>query len=166
LYLILLAVPSAHSQQIAKNGSVGAGLGAAYGTLGLNVDVSLHDYFSLSGGIGTTVFAGAGYAIGARGYMRPRTKMWRPRISVHYGVNGLIAVEDEDAEKFAGLILGAGFNQMFGTRLKHGFDFEIVYMATDGGLRDKVDDMNDTGRYTHMDYPGKVKILLGYRIGF
>jgi hypothetical protein len=153
--------------QVAKKGSVGVGLGVPYGVIGINGEFALHKYFSLSAGLGTTAFAGVGYAIGARTYMRPAEVMFRPRVSLHYGVTGLIAAQDsEKAKKYNGVAVGVGFQEMFGAKRRSGFDFEILYMASTGGMQDEIDKMNESGNYSKIETPGRVKILLGYRFGF
>jgi len=161
------------SAQIAKTGSIGVGIGVPYGVIGINGEVAVHPNFSLSAGVGTTIYAGVGYAVGTRAYLNPAEKMWRPRVSVHYGINSVIAVTDNasglssgSGEKFSGLTLGIGTLAMFGERRKNGFDFEIVYLATTGGMQDKINEMNASGYYEHIDMPGRIRVMLGYRFGF
>lgn len=151
---------------IAKKGSIGAGLGVPYGILGFNAELAVHDYINLSAGLGTTVFAGLGYGLGAKGYFKPIGEKWRPRVSAHYGVNSLIMLDDDwdTSEKFAGLVLGLGIQGMFGINRNHGFDFDIVYLATMGDLYDRVDQLEKSG-YT-VNERGRVRVSLGYRFGF
>ncbi len=157
--------------QIAKTGSIGIGLGVPYGVLGINGEIAVHKNFSLSAGLGSTLIAGLGYAVGARAYLNPPEKKWRPRISLHYGINSMVAVQEnsgdlpKDGKKFSGLTLGIGTLAMFGEKRKSGFDFEIAYLATTGGLKDEIDKMNASGVYEQIDMPGKIKIILGYRFG-
>ena len=158
------------SAQIIKNSSIGIGLGVPYGVLGINGEVAVHPHFSLSAGVGSTLFAGVGYAIGARAYLFPADKVWRPRVSVHYGVNSMIVAQasgdmPKDGKKFSGLTLGIGTLAMFGDSRKSGFDFEIAYLATTGELENEINKMNASGDYEHIDMPGKIKIILGYRFG-
>jgi hypothetical protein len=171
--VIAISIQSINAQ-VAKTGSIGVGIGVPYGVFGINGEVAVHPNFSLSAGIGTTIFAGMGYAFGARAYLFPAEKKWRPRVSMHYGVNSMIAVSENksgvstisDGKSFTGLSIGIGTLAMFGERRKSGFDFEIVYLATTGGMKDEIDKMNDSRDYEHIDMPGKIKVMLGYRFGF
>lgn len=172
LLTIVLLSFTAINAQIAKIGSIGIGIGVPYGVLGFNGEVAVHPNFSLSAGVGTTVFAGIGYAVGTRAYLFPAEKVWRPRFSLHYGVNSTIAVQKSsgalpsDGKKFSGLTVGIGTLAMFGERRKNGFDFEVAYLATTGGLENEIDKMNASGKYEHINMPGKIKIIIGYRFGF
>ena len=171
LSIVTLSLTSINAQ-VAKVGSVGIGIGVPYGVLGLNGEIAIHKHFSLSAGLGSTVFAGLGYAVGARAYLKPAENKWRPRISMHYGVNSLIAVQESsgsvsfDGKKFSGLTIGIGTLAMFGERRKSGFDFEVVYLATTGGMEDEIDKMNASGNYSEINMPSKIKIVIGYRFGF
>lgn len=174
LAIVTLNLTSINAQ-IAKAGSVGVGLGVPYGAFGLNGEVAVHNNFSLSAGIGSTIFAGLGYAVGARAYFKPVGTAWRPRISIHYGVNGLTARQESnsssnslpyDGKTFNGITIGIGYAAMFGQRRNSGFDFDVVYLATTGGLQDEIDKMNASNKYTQISNPGKIKIVIGYRFAF
>ena len=149
-----------------KKGSVGAGIGVAYGVIGVNGEYAVHDYVSLSAGVGTTIFAGAGYAVGGRIYAKPLGEKWRPRLSVHYGTNSIINVTGavEIQEKYDGVTVGAGFLQMFGSSQKTGLDLEVVYLATQGDFQNRAETLEN--RYDVTLKTGRVKILVGYRIAF
>ena len=168
IFLLLFAIVfSPLVAQDAKNGSIGVGIGVPYGAIGFNAEINLLKYLSLSGGLGTTIFAGTAYAFGTRIYVRPTGETWRPRFSAHYGINSIIKLDTHtDGQKFTGLSLGAGIQGMFGERKRSGFDFEVVYLATTGGLDDEIERINQSGNYSHIDSPGKIKLLFGYRFGF
>jgi len=171
LVFVTLSFTSINAQ-VAKAGSVGLGIGVPYGVVGINGEFAVHKYFSLSAGLGSSIFSGLGYAVGARAYLKPAENKWRPRISMHYGVNGVIASQESfgsssySGKTFSGLTLGLGTLVMFGERRKYGFDFEVVYLATQGGLQDEIDKMNASGKYSHIDDPSKIKVVIGYRFGF
>jgi hypothetical protein len=171
LAIVMLGLTTIQAQ-IAKTGSVGIGIGVPYGVMGINGEVAVLPNFSLSAGVGTTIFAGAGYAAGARAYLFPAGKVWRPRVSAHYGVNSLIAIQESigslttDGKSFTGLTIGIGTLTMFGEKRKHGFDFEVAYLATTGDLENEIDRMNASGLYEHLDMPGRIKVIMGYRFGF
>lgn len=151
----------------AIKGSVGIGVGVPYGIVGLNGEWAFLKHFSLSGGIGTTVYAGIGYAIGARAYLWPTGEIWRPRISVHYGVNSTIAEENLfEGEAFAGLTIGAGLLAMFGEKRRHGFDIEFAFFATRGNLENRIEELNNSGNYAPIETPGRFGVVIGYRFGF
>ena len=80
-------------------GSVGAGLGVPYGAWGINLEINALPILSISGGLGTTIFAGVGWSVGARGYFRKPGPVWRPRVSAFYGINAIYA---EDASISSG----------------------------------------------------------------
>lgn len=151
-------------------GSFGAGIGVAYGVFGINGEMSLFDYFSLSAGAGTTIFAGPAFAGGGRIYFRPRDKKWRPRVSAHYGTNSFIYVTGADniKEKFKGLTLGAGFLNSYGVNRRSGFDFEIVYLASRGNFDTRWEEIKSSyDEVTVNEWAaGRIKILFGYRICF
>lgn len=149
-----------------KKISVGAGIGVAYGVIGLNGEYAFLDYLSVSAGFGTSIFAGMAGAIGGRVYSKPLGEKWRPRLSAHYGTNSIINVTGsvEIQEKYEGLTVGAGFLQMFGASQKAGFDFEIVYLATQGDFQKRVEAIEN--RYDVTLNTGRIKILAGYRIAF
>jgi hypothetical protein len=134
-------------------GSVGAGFGIPYGTLGLNLEINLLDYLSLSGGLGTTVYAGVGWSIGARGYFRKPGPVWRPRISAFYGINAIYAEElnSPNNQSYHGLTMGLGQIVLFG---RHGFDLDIMYVVSSQIDKEYPDDYS------------KVKISVGYRFAF
>lgn len=152
--------------EMAKKGSVGAGLGVPYGTFGLNAEFVVHNHLNLSAGLGSTVFAGAGYGLGAKGYFTPVGEKWRPRLSAHYGVNSIILLDHWDnGEKFAGFVLGLGIQGMFGKNRRHGFDFDIIYIASNGDFDERLAELKRIGYYG-INEPGRIKVSLGYRYGF
>lgn len=161
------ATPISNSENIdQKKGSVGAGIGVAYGVIGINGEYAIHDYVSLSAGVGTTIIAGVGYAVGGRIYAKPLGEKWRPRLSAHYGTNSIIDISGavEIQKKYNGLAIGAGFLQMFGSSQKTGLDLEVVYLATQGDFQNRAEALED--RYDVTLKTGRVKILVGYRIAF
>jgi hypothetical protein len=134
-------------------GSVGAGFGVPYGTLGVNLEINLLPYLSLSGGLGTTLYAGAGWSAGARGYFRKPGPMWRPRLSAFYGINAIYAEElnNPNNKSYHGFTVGLGQVVLFG---RHGFDLDLMYVANSQIDKEYPDDYS------------KIKISLGYRFAF
>ncbi len=134
-------------------GNVGIGFGIPYGILGFNLDINLISYLSVSAGFGTTIFAGIGYATGIKAYIRRPGKIWRPRLSAFYGVNGIYIdnIDTNYNEKFNGITVGVG---QLVTWQRHGFDLDFMYLVN-SGLYDKYGD----------DY-NRFKISIGYRFSF
>lgn len=139
-----------------KHGSVGLGFGIPYGVLGINAEYYIIPYLSCSGGIGTTLFAGLGYSVGARGYVRKPGHFWRPRASLFYGINGFWLINNDqiyhpENEKFRGLTIGLG--QLFQTR-QHGLDLDLMYI------------INSELYQVHPGDYVRLKISVGYRYAF
>ncbi len=134
-------------------GTAGLGFGIPYGTLGFNLEVNLLPYLSINGGLGTTIFSGIGYSAGLKGYIRKPGPIWRPRVSVFYGVNGVYAEDFNHPanKKYSGWTVGAG--QIFLWQ-HHGFDIDLMYIIN-SNLWDE-----HPGEYR------KFKISLGYRYAF
>jgi len=134
-------------------GSVGAGFGVPYGILGIGVEFNALPILSLNGGLGTTIFSGVGWNVGARAYFRKPGPVWRPRISAFYGINGVYAEDfgDPDNASYAGLTVGLG--QLFLWQ-QHGFDLDLMYIIN-SELYDVI-----PGDYV------RFKINVGYRFAF
>ena len=147
--------------------SFGVGFGIQYGGIGANVDVNIARNLNATAGLGTTVFAGAGYSLGLKYFLTPLNRTFRPRIAAYYGVNGIIVKQhifidkDDEGESYTGLSLGIGAQWMWGETKANGLDFDIMYLATIGW---DLDELRDEG--LRIDEPGKVKVSLGYRHAF
>jgi len=165
--------------KIAKHGSIGAGLGIPYGILGLNLDLNLIEYLTLSAGIGTTLFSDKpGYSIGGRLYLASAEKTWRPRISAFYGTIGGIQITyyyDEyyepsiepfssDAEVFYGPIVGIGISSYWGQRKNYGIDIDLIYIL-DNKVAKRAEEMESEGYIMEGSY-GSVKFSFGVRYAF
>lgn len=134
-------------------GTVGVGFGVPYGILGVGVEINALPVLSLNGGLGTTIFAGVGWNVGARAYFRKPGPVWRPRISAFYGVNGIYAEDfgHPDNASYTGFTVGVG--QLFLWQ-QHGFDLDLMYI-----INSELYDI----------YPGdyvRFKINVGYRFAF
>lgn len=149
-------------------GSVGLGIGVPYGVIGVNGEIAVSKYLSLSGGFGSTVLAGSGYSVGGKVYFSSAESKWRPRISAHYGVNAVISVTGvtEISEKFEGVTLGLGVLHTLGKNRRSGFDFDVVYLATCGNFYSRWEEIKNTFSTVSEPYIGRVRISIGYRIMF
>jgi len=147
--------------------SFGVGFGIQYGIIGANVDVNIARNLNVTAGLGTTVFAGAGYNLGLKYFLTPLNRTFRPRIAAYYGVNAIIVKEyvgitkDDEGENYTGLSLGIGGQWMWGETKTNGLDFDIMYLATTGW---DLDQLQAEG--FDVDEPGKVRVSLGYRHAF
>jgi hypothetical protein len=163
----IIRVESVH---YTTSGSIGAGIGVAYGVIGINGEITLFKYLALSAGFGTTIYAGGAYSVGGRAYFAPAGAKWRPRISAHYGTNAIISVTggQEIAEKFEGMTLGIGILGMLGENRRSGFDFEVVYLVSRGNFDERWNQIQNSGvQLSNSEFAtGRIKILIGYRIAF
>ena len=128
------------------SGSIAGGLGIPYGVLGGGVSFGF-DYLSLIGGVGTTVFAGAGYSGGLRLYFLDTSHHWRPHFTAVYGTTTYYRITVIGGDDMTGVLRGfafyAGVDQDFG---------ELgAWFATYG-----------VGVITHEKFPASVTNALGY----
>ena len=132
-------------------GNAGVGFGVPYGILGFNLELNVLPYLSVTGGLGSTIFAGTGYNVGIKAYLRKPGPVWRPRASAYYGINGILVEDDfEYGEKFSGITLGIGQLWLW---QQHGLDFDLMYLVT-------------SELFDYDDSVGKIKISIGYRYAF
>jgi len=157
---------SVSSPEMKKN-SFGLGLGIPYGVEGLNLDVNVASNLNLSGGLGTTRFAGIGYNFGLKYFFTPIDRTFRPRVSVYYGVSSVLSKQyfgidkEDEGDSYTGLSLGIGAQWMWGETKSKGFDFDIIYLATSSF---DIDKLHDEG--FDVEEPGKVQISIGFRRSF
>lgn len=154
------------SKNVSDNGSIGAGFGIQYGVLGINFDIALSNYISFSAGAGHTILADVGYNGGFKLFFCGPENVWRPRIGIFYGVNGILDVIDlyeDKTESYRGFTIYAGQQWMFGETKSHGFDLDIVFLLT-SGIYNKYNELKDSGYI--ITRPGFVKISAGYRFAF
>jgi len=142
---------------------LGVGLGIPYGILGVNAEYYPLDTFSLSGGVGTTILAGVGYDVALNYYFGQNKQSWIPRISVHYGTNGILETlsfsNDDDYESFEGVSVGVGVKRMMDN--SSGFAFDVFYIAS-SDLFDRVDELREQGVEVDTFGPERFKIGVGY----
>lgn len=138
-----------------EKGSVGLGVGLAYGGIGLSVDLALGPRFALCGGYGTfPVVEEPGFGAGIRYYFTESSRAFRPRISILYGTNMIFYYSEsgysydyysgdydyydyEITELLQGYEICLGFEIAFGDSRRHGIDFDIAYIP---GFSDKLDE--------------------------
>ncbi|MDZ4183183.1 MAG: hypothetical protein U1B83_09920 [Candidatus Cloacimonadaceae bacterium] len=152
--------------QIAKRGSLGFGYGLPYGGLGFNADMNLMEYLAITAGIGTFGYT-TGYEIGLKSWLLPRESNFRPQFTMLYGINGLVLIDipvgADIREAYRGFTAGAGGRWMFGDRMNHGMDFDILYVIS-SGMFDRIDELEEQGySFTKIN---RWKISFGYRYAF
>jgi hypothetical protein len=155
---------------IAKQGSMGLGLGIPYGIFGANIDYAVNETISFSGGIGTSIFAGPAYNFGIKIYLKGVGHKSRPRVSAYYGVNATILVIDELTDEFLveethhGLSVGIGQQWMWGDRKNKGLDVDLILLASSTYHDRAVEVEEEYG--TTLTETGNIKLSIGYRFGF
>ena len=155
---------------IARQGSMGLGLGIPYGMFGGNVDYAVSDKISLTGGIGTSVFAGPAYNLGIKVYLKGVGQKTRPRVSAYYGVNAIIILLDELTDEFLvqethhGLSIGIGQQWMWGDKRDKGLDVDLILIVT-STYEDRAAEVEDEYS-TELTESGALKLSIGYRFGF
>jgi hypothetical protein len=153
-----------------RRGALGVGYGLCYAGLGFNGDYNFNDDIAVSGSIGTFGYVG-GYELGVKYYFLDFDKHFRPKLSVWYGVNGFVHVNPREetglprvTEAHQGFTVGAGGEWMFGSRRRHGVDFDILYIAYSTQSK-RIEELESQG------YPKFVRSIpilysLGYRYAF
>jgi hypothetical protein len=153
-----------------SKGSVGVGFGIPYGIFGFNVDFRLYKFLYISGGLGTGIFITPMYNIGCKVYLRSGNYTWRPRLSVNYGTNGMLYVEDSYSgaikESFSGITLGIGQLWTLGITKAWGVDFDILYIVNDSELETRLKQLKNAGYSFQTEAVGNVKVSLGLRYCF
>ncbi len=145
--------------QLSRMHSFGIGLGVPYGGVGINGDYGVSRHVSLTGGFGHSMQAGPGYAVGARMQLRGPDARFRPRVFVVYGTNAYLRIVidgEEETTTYSGVSTGAGFRWTFGASNRHGFDLDVIYVATSGYDGDTLKELG-------AEENGRIKISLGYR---
>ncbi len=130
------------SATFAKNFDIGLGLGIPYGVFGVNAEYYPIDNLSISAGLGTTLLAGAGYDVGVQYYLGNKRDGWIPRISAHYGTNGVLKTSsDEESESFNGLSIGIGLKNVRGNSR---WAIDLFYVVT-SDIFDRIDELEAQG---------------------
>lgn len=152
-----------------RRGALGLGYGLCYAGLGFNGDYNFTDDIVVSGSIGSFRYVG-GYELGLKYYFLDFDKHFRPKLSVWYGVNGIIHANPREetglpriTEAHQGFTVGAGGELMFGSRRRHGVDFDILYIVYTTQTK-RIEELETQG----YEFARSIPILfsLGYRYAF
>lgn len=150
-----------------KHAGFGVGYGIPYAGFGFSGDYYFTGDFGVTAGLGAFGYS-TGYELGVKYFLRPYYKAIRPKLTLLYGINQGLKIdnepEDDTYEVFNGLSAAAGAQWMFGKDLRHGFDLDIVYVLT-SGLNKRLDELEEIG-YVVEAQRGKFKLSLGYRYTF
>lgn len=150
-----------------RRGALGIGYGLCYGGLGFNGDFNFTDDIAVSGSIGSFRYVG-GYELGLKYYFLKFDSRVRPKLSVWYGVNGLIHTKPagmtEVTEAHQGFTIGAGGEWMFGSRRRHGVDFDVLYIVYSTQSK-RIEELESQG-YPEFSRSIPILVSLGYRFAF
>jgi hypothetical protein len=158
----------ARIESLRKHFSIGLGLGLHFGGLGGCIEAEPVKYIGLLVGIGTTLEAGLGWQVGSILYFTDQDSFIRPRISVLYGTNYLLKLDNYygygsgSTEKFEGLNVGGGLTIALND--VHSFTFDALYAAT-STFFDRKKELENVGYYIE---ESKIPLALsiGYKFSF
>jgi len=143
--------------------SIGVGAGIPYGFIGFNVNYAISEKLDLTLGLGETVFAGSGKAIGLRYYPNPGDSGLR--YSLIYGTNVIIQEDDcflivfcDGDSSYEGYNLGVGWSSRDAAG---GWDVDLIVILT-SEAEDRIDELQSRGdSIDDIDLPD-LKISIGY----
>ncbi len=144
--------------------SIGVGYGIPYGIWGVSLDLGVLSYLDLTFGFGTTYHAGVAYSTGMRYYLRAPNHVFRPRVSLYYGINSGVYFKDglHDGKTYRGLTMGAGALWLWKST-KFGFDIDLNYILTTPYSESK---WREKGFVPAGGDYGRIKIDFGIRRAF
>jgi hypothetical protein len=164
------------------HGSMGTGIGIPYGIIGINAEYEFVNHFSVGAGLGYAITGSSstasdiflGYSIGVRAYALPPRYIFRPRVGLFYGTNGLLQVtttyigsyysSSSSSTVHTGFNASAGLSFRFTRGGRIGVDLDVLYQLS-STINDKIDELKKAG-YTLSDEPSKVGVSLGFRYFF
>ena len=150
-------------------GTVGIGAGLNYGFHGLCIEYNLPlKYSSIFGGIGYSITSDIGWGIGMRYYFDDFYSAFQPRISIQYGTNYILSIENKNddnnsATKYEvgrGINLGGGFKWMFGDTNTWGLDFDLYYIIH-STIFSRIEELEEEGYRFANDENRTIRISVG-----
>jgi len=114
-------------EKLREDSRFGVGIGVPYGFFGANIEASVLDYVSLSGGLGALHNEGC-WVIGGRVYPFKRNVRFSPRLSAFYGTVAILKNEAGGTINYSTLLgwsFGVGFDWKFYGR--NSVDFDVIY---------------------------------------
>ena len=144
-------------EPVPKSGFLGLGMGLPYGWNGVNLEIPIFEQLYFNGGAGLIYLrandnrsvTSPAYNVGLALHLNPSEKFWQPKLMALYGINGF--AWNFNKESYRGITLGFGNDFMFGKSRRHGFSFDLLYIAS-SAFYDKYEDER-----------GRLKIGFGYK---
>jgi len=181
---VLLLLPGGESMTVPTNGvvnikkqsygsvgSVGLGFGIPYGMLGVNFDLKLFSVLYANAGIGTGIFVTPMYSAGLKCYFLSGSHKFRPRVLANWGTTSMLYLEDNSGDviersSFNSMLLGTGFQYALDIKNAFAFDFDVIYIVNNSGLKTRAQELRNQGYDFDTDASGNIKISLGIRYIF
>lgn len=152
---------SSNFERKADKVSLGFGLGLDYGGIGGNITAYPVKNIGLFVGVGSNII-GLGYNVGAKfRYVEP-SSILSPFVTIMYGYNTVVAVEDDSSlnKTFYGMTYGLGVDFRLSKHSNNYFSVGVL-LPQRGSEVDKY--MDDNGIVLETDLPSYA-VSLGYRI--
>lgn len=147
---------------------LGVGFGIPYGVLGGGLELG-HTYVTTTGGVGTTIFGGAGWSAGARVYFNRRAAKFRPFIAGVYGTTLVYDIVVIGGEDLNGTLLGpafyAGLDHDVGKPGAFVFSYGVGYVPPPALPGEVTRILEETGTPSP-DLGIPIKLLLGFSYDF
>jgi hypothetical protein len=162
--------------------TMGAGVGISYGLIGINADLITDKNTHFVAGIGY-YSKNVCYNFGLKQYLSNPSHNLRLRLLTNFGIIAIAKVYSHVdftaghyiggtyySEHYSGLVstgtkaihgitIGLGGQYMFGSRKKHGFDFDVLYVVKEWAS------LFSAGKYEIKDET-PIRICFGYRFAF
>ena len=109
-----------------------AGYGLPYGQFGVNGELGTKIFAGTAGlgmVVGNNITPSVGFSLGTRLYVLPEEKQARPRLSAHYGVNGVFK-ENNNQRTAIGLAFGVGFEHLITPNVAYDMDVMVPINST------------------------------------
>ena len=132
-------------------GYIGMGFGIPYGVVGVNAEYCLNiksgGSVYATAGVGHSLVDGLAYNGGLNVYLRHNNVVWRPRLSLLYGINGALETQlppygEPPRSIYRGV--SAGVRQLFllGKRKRIALSADVLFIVS-SGLLDKLETLSD-----------------------
>lgn len=146
---------------------LGLGAGVPFGTIGGGLELG-HEFVTATAGVGTTVSAGTGWAVGARAYFMGYQHKWRPFVQGVYGVAATYDVQiigGPGSGSYVGTLQGGGgyvgVDHDVGKPGGFVFSYAVGYL-THAGLPQAVTAALAAGAHASPEFGLPIKFLLSF----
>ncbi len=160
--LLLCTLQCATADTLDARWSLGTGVGALYGnSLGINVGYRATDTVEIFALYGAHRGPGAGVHYHLFG---DTNRFFNPRLSMTYGVNGVVTAYNEDRsedaqEYFNGVSLGAGTRLAMGRSRRNAVNIDAFYRVYDGGYSNRKSELRSQDRLYTQGHHGQMAAL-------